>query len=141
MEGLVSTSVARPRFSALLLGAFAGCAVVLALVGIYGVVAQSVAQRAGEFSIRVALGARPRDVWQDVLGGALRRAAIGIAIGLAGAAALTRLLADELYDTSPLDPPVLVTVSLVVALVAALASWVPARRAMRTSPMTVLRTE
>ncbi len=141
LEGLVSSTAARPRFSALLLGAFAGCAVVLALVGIYGVVAQSVAQRAGEFSIRVALGARPRDVWQDVLGGALRRAGIGIAIGLAGAAALTRLLADELYDTSPLDPPVLLSVSLVVALVAALASWVPARRAMRSSPMTVLRTE
>jgi putative ABC transport system permease protein len=141
MQRLVETTAARPRFSALLLGTFAGCAVVLALVGIYGVVAQSVAQRAGEFSIRVALGARPRDVWQDVLGGALRRAAIGIAIGLAGAAALTRLIADELYDTSPLDPPVLATVSLVVALVATLASWVPARRAMRTSPMTVLRTE
>ncbi|MGZ8470321.1 MAG: ABC transporter permease [Gemmatirosa sp.] len=141
MQRLVETTAARPRFSALLLGTFAGCAVVLALVGIYGVVAQSVAQRAGEFSIRVALGARPRDVWQDVLGGALRRAAIGIAIGLAGAAALTRLLANELYDTSPLDPPVLATVSLVVALVATLASWVPARRAMRASPMSVLRTE
>jgi ABC-type antimicrobial peptide transport system permease subunit len=124
-----------------LLGAFAGCAVVLALVGIYGVVAQSVTQRAAEFSVRVAMGAQPRDVWRDVLGGALRRAAIGIALGLVAAAGLTRLLADELYDTSPLDPPVLVAVSLVVALVAALASWVPARRAMRTSPMAILRTE
>jgi putative ABC transport system permease protein len=141
MRGLVANSTARPRFSAVLLGAFAGCAVVLALVGIYGVVAQSVAQRAAEFSIRVALGAQPSDVRREVLGGSLRRAAIGIAIGLAGAAALTRLLADELYDTSPLDPPVLATVSLIVAAVAALASWIPARRAMRSSPMTVLRTE
>ena len=141
MRGVVLNSTARPRFSALLLGAFASCAVVLALVGIYGVVAQSVAQRAAEFSVRVALGAQPRDVWRDVLGGSLRRAAIGIALGLAAAAGLTRLLADELYDTSPLDPPVLAAVSLVVALVAALASWVPARRAMRASPMAVLRAE
>jgi predicted lysophospholipase L1 biosynthesis ABC-type transport system permease subunit len=141
MRGVIASSTARPRFSAVLLGAFAGCAVVLALVGIYGVVAQSVTQRAAEFSVRVAMGAQPRDVWRDVLGGALRRAAIGIALGLVAAAGLTRLLADELYDTSPLDPPVLVAVSLVVALVAALASWVPARRAMRTSPMAILRTE
>jgi putative ABC transport system permease protein len=141
MRGVLLNSTARPRFSALLLGAFASCAVVLALVGIYGVVAQSVAQRAAEFSVRVALGAQPRDVWRDVLGGALRRAAIGIALGLTAAAGLTRLLADELYDTSPLDPPVLAAVSLVVALVAALASWVPARRAMRASPMAILRTE
>jgi putative ABC transport system permease protein len=141
MQGLVMTTAARPRFSALLLGAFAACAVALALVGIYGVVAQSVAQRAAEFSVRMALGARPRDVWGTVLGGALKRAAVGIAVGLAGAAALTGLLADELYDTSPLDPRVLVTVSLLVAGIAALASWVPARRAMRTSPMQVLRAE
>jgi putative ABC transport system permease protein len=141
MQGLVLTTAARPRFSALLLGAFAVCAVALALVGIYGVVAQSVAQRAAEFSVRMALGARPQDVWGDVLGGALRRAAVGIAIGLAAAAALTRLIADELYDTSPLDPLVLAAVSLTVALIAALGSWVPARRAMRASPMAVLRTE
>jgi putative ABC transport system permease protein len=141
MRGLIATSTARPRFSAVLLGSFAGCAVVLALVGIYGVVAQSVAQRAAEFSIRVALGAQPSDVRRTVLAGSLRRAALGIVLGLAAAAALTRLLADELYDTSPLDPPVLATVSLVVALVAALASWIPARRAMRISPMAVLRTE
>jgi putative ABC transport system permease protein len=141
MQGLVLTTAARPRFSAVLLGAFAVCAVALALVGIYGVVAQSVAQRAAEFSVRMALGARPQDVWGDVLGGALRRAAVGIAIGLAAAAALTRLIADELYDTSPLDPLVLAAVSLTVALIAALGSWVPARRAMRASPMAVLRTE
>ncbi|MDF1502464.1 ABC transporter permease [Roseisolibacter sp. H3M3-2] len=141
MSGLVMTTAARPRFSALLLGAFAACAVALALVGIYGVVAQSVAQRAAEFSVRMALGARPGDVWRDVLGGALRRTAVGIAVGLAGAAALTRLLAEELYDTSPLEPRVLAAVSLVVAVIAALGSWAPARRAMRASPMAVLRTE
>jgi ABC-type antimicrobial peptide transport system permease subunit len=114
---------------------------VLALVGIYGVVANSVAQRSGEFGIRVALGARPADVVRDVLGGSLKRAGIGIALGLSGAAALTRLMADQLYDTSPLDPPVLATVSLVIALVTALASWIPARRATRVSPITVLRAD
>jgi predicted permease len=141
MRGVVETSVARPRFTALLLASFAGCAVVLALVGIYGVVANSVAQRSGEFGIRVALGARPADVVRDVLGGSLKRAGIGIALGLSGAAALTRLMADQLYDTSPLDPPVLATVSLVIALVTALASWIPARRATRVSPITVLRAD
>ena len=141
MEGVVGASVARPRFSAVLLGAFAGCAVLLALVGIYGVVAQGVAQRRAEFGIRMALGARAADVRRDVLGYAMRRAAIGIAIGLGGAAALTRLMAEELYDTSPLDPQVLLGMSVTVALVAAAASWIPARRATRVSPMAVLRTE
>jgi putative ABC transport system permease protein len=141
MGEIVATSVARPRFSALLLGAFAGCAVLLALVGIYGVVAQGVAQRSAEFGIRVALGARPADVRRDVLGGSLKRAGIGIALGLAGAAGLTRLMADQLYDTSPFDPGVLTSMSVLVALVAAAASWIPARRATRVSPMQVLRTD
>jgi ABC-type antimicrobial peptide transport system permease subunit len=141
MEGVLGASVARPRFSAVLLGAFAGCAVVLALVGIYGVVAQGVAQRYAEFGVRMALGARPADVRRDVIGGAMRRAGIGIAVGLGGAAALTRLMAQELYDTSPLDPPVLATMSLAVVAVTVAASWVPARRATRVSPMTVLRNE
>jgi predicted permease len=141
MEGVIGASVARPRFSAVLLGAFAGCAVLLALVGIYGVVAQGVAQRRAEFGIRMALGARAADVRLDVLRGAMRRVGVGIALGLVGAAGLTRLMAEELYDTSPLDPQVLVGMSLVVALVAASASWLPARRATRVSPMTVLRNE
>ena len=141
MAGIVATSVARPRFSALLLGVFAGCAVLLALVGIYGVVAQNVAQRSSEFAIRVALGARPGDVRRAVLGGSLRRTAIGIALGLVAAAALTRLMADQLYDTSPFDPMVLGSMSVLVALVAAAASWVPAARATRVDPVTVLRTE
>jgi putative ABC transport system permease protein len=141
MAGVVGASVARPRFSAVLLGAFAGCAVVLALVGIYGVVAQGVAQRRAEFGVRMALGARPADVRRDVIGGAMRRAGIGIAIGLGGAAALTRLMAEELYDTSPLDPPVLLSMSLAVVAVTVAASWIPARRATRVSVMTVLRNE
>jgi putative ABC transport system permease protein len=141
MAGVVAQSVARPRFSALLLGAFAACALVLALVGIYGVVANTVAQRRGEFGIRVALGARPADVIRDVLGGSLKRAGLGVALGLAGAAALTRFLAPELYDTSPFDPPVLAGVSLLIVLVTAVASWVPAWRATRVDPIKVLRTE
>jgi ABC-type antimicrobial peptide transport system permease subunit len=124
-----------------LLGAFAGCAVLLALVGIYGVVAQGVAQRRAEFGVRMALGANASDVRRDVIGGAMKRTGLGIAIGLGGAAALTRLMADELYDTSPLDPPVLAAMSLAVIAVTVAASWIPARRATRVSPMTVLRNE
>lgn len=141
MAGVVARSVARPRFSAMLLGAFAACALVLALVGIYGVVANTVAQRSGEFGIRVALGAKPGDVLRDVLGGSLKRAGLGVGLGLSGAAALTRFLAPELYDTSPFDPVVLSSVSLLVLGVTALASWVPARRATRVSPTVVLRAE
>ena len=122
-------------------GFTAVAALTLALVGIYGVVAQGVAQRRAEFGVRMALGARASDVRRDVIGGAMKRAGIGIAIGLGGAAALTRLMADELYDTSPLDPPVLAAMSLAVVAVTVAASWLPARRATRVSPMTVLRNE
>jgi putative ABC transport system permease protein len=141
MRGVIAEATARPRFSAVLLAAFAGCAVLLALVGVYGVVANGVAQRRGEFGVRMALGARPGDVARHVLRGALGRAAAGIAVGLAGAAALTRLMAAQLYATSPLDPAVLGGVSAAVALVVAAASWLPARRATRVNPLQALRAE
>jgi ABC-type antimicrobial peptide transport system permease subunit len=80
-------------------------------------------------------------VIRDVLGGSLKRAGLGVALGLSGAAALTRFLAPELYDTSPFDPPVLAGVSLLIVLVTAVASWVPAWRATRVDPIKVLRTE
>jgi putative ABC transport system permease protein len=141
MRAVVARSAARPRFIALLLGGFAGCAVVLALVGIYGVVAHSVTQRAGEFGIRAALGARPADVLRDVLGGSLRRAGLGVALGLVGAVAGTRVLARELYGVSPLDPVVLGGTAALLTLVALAASWLPARRATRADPASVLRAD
>jgi predicted permease len=141
MRAVVARSAARPRFIALLLGGFAGCAVVLALVGIYGVVAHSVTQRAGEFGIRAALGARPADVLRDVLGGSLRRAGLGVALGLIGAVAGTRVLARELYGVSPLDPVVLGGTAALLTLVALAASWLPARRATRADPASVLRAD
>jgi ABC-type antimicrobial peptide transport system permease subunit len=141
MRGIIAEATARPRFSALLLAAFAGCAVLLALVGIYGVVANGVAQRRAEFGVRMALGARPGDVARHVIGGSLRRAAVGVVLGLGGAAALTRLMASQLYATSPLDPAVLAGGVALVMLVGAAATWIPARRATRVDPMLALRTE
>jgi predicted permease len=141
MRGVIAAATARPRFSAALLAAFAGCAVLLAVVGVYGVVANGVAQRRGEFGVRMALGARPGDVARHVLGGALGRAAVGVALGLGAAAALTRAMAAQLYATSPLEPAVLAGVSLAVVLVVAAASWLPARRATRVDPLRALRAD
>jgi len=141
MRRVIAQATARPRFSALLLAAFAGCAVLLALVGIYGVVANGVTQRRAEFGVRMALGARPGDVARHVIGGSLRRAAVGVVLGLGGAAALTRLMASQLYATSPLDPSVLAGGVALVMLVGAAATWIPARRATRVDPMLALRTE
>jgi ABC-type antimicrobial peptide transport system permease subunit len=141
MRGVIAEATARPRFSAMLLATFAGCAVLLALVGIYGVVANGVTQRRGEFGVRIALGARPADVARYVLGGSLRRAAAGVLLGLGGAAALTRLMASQLYATSPLEPGVLAGGALLVVAVAAAATWLPARRATRVDPLQALRAE
>ena len=141
MSDVVAGSLARPRFVALLLGTFAGCALLLALVGIYGVVAHGVAQRSNEFGIRAALGANPRHQVRDVVGGALRRAALGVAIGLAGATGVSRVVASQLPGARASDPAVLALVAIVITAVAMLASWVPARRAMRASPLAALRAD
>ncbi|AHG87825.1 permease [Gemmatirosa kalamazoonensis] len=141
MRGVVATSVARQRFLAQLLGGFAVSALVLALVGIYGVVANTVVQRSGEFGIRVALGATRGDVQRDVLGGSLARTALGLAIGLGGALVAGRALATQLYDVRITDPVVLGGIAVLLVAAALLASWVPARRATRVDPMRVLRSE
>ena len=141
MEQLVSNSLSRPRMYATLLGMFAGVAVVLSAVGIYGVIAYAVAQRTREIGIRMALGAARTDVVRLVLGQSLTWTAIGIALGLGGAAAMTRYLDGLLYGLTPLDASTFVVASLTFLLIAFVASYVPARRATRVDPVIALRSE
>lgn len=141
LEQVVSTSVATPRGRALLLGLFAALALVLAAVGIYGVVSYGVAQRTHEIGVRIALGARPEDVMQLVVGQGMRPVFLGLAIGLAGALAGSRLLASQLYGVSPTDPITFIVVPALLAGVALIASAAPAWRAARLDPLTALRQE
>ena len=138
---LVADQTARSRFAALLMGAFGGLAVLLAALGIYGLLAQSVAQRLHEIGIRMALGAARRDVAKLVLGQALGLTLAGLALGLAAAVALTRFLASLLYELSPTDPATFAGVSALLVAVALVATWLPVRRAMRMDPATTLRSE
>jgi putative ABC transport system permease protein len=141
MDQLVSKSVAPSRFMMLLLSAFAGLALALACIGIYGVMAYSVAQRAHEIGIRMALGATRRNVLALVIGQGFKLALLGVVIGIAGAIALTRFLSSLLYGIKPGDPPTLIMVSLVLIAVALLACFNPARRATRVDPIIALRYE
>ena len=141
MRELIAASTDEPRFQTRLLGAFAMLALLLAVVGIYGVLAYSVAQRTHEIGIRMALGAEAGDVLRMVLRRTLALAATGIAIGAAAALAATRVLAKFLFEVKPSDPATFVTVAALLAGVAVLASWVPARRAARVDPVEALRYE
>ena len=141
MEQVISSSIARPRFYAVLLGIFGVVAVLLATIGVYGITTYSVAQRTREIGIRIALGAERR----AVLGLALRRtvvlSTIGIALGLIGAAALTRYLEGMLFGLTPLDPIAFAAVPIAFEFTAILASYLPARRAVKVDPMIALRQE
>ncbi|PYU92992.1 MAG: permease [Acidobacteria bacterium] len=141
MEQLVYKSVASPRFNALLLACFAALALTLAVVGIYGVMSYSVAQRTHEIGIRIALGAQQEDVLKLVVSQGLRLTLIGEVAGILGALGLTRFLSSLLYSVKPSDPLTFVVVSLGLAGVALLASYVPARRATKVDPMAALRYE
>ncbi len=139
MEENIATSVTQPRFRATLLGIFAGCALLLSVVGLYGVMTYSVTRRAAEIGIRMALGAQRGDILRMVLTEGLRLALIGIAIGAAGSLALTRLLTNFLFATAVTDPVTYAAVALLLLAVALLACYLPARRAMRLDPMAALR--
>jgi predicted permease len=141
LDGLLDETVAPRRFSTILLGAFALLALMLAAVGIYGVMSYVVSLRINEIGIRMALGAQPRDIWRLIVGSGARLALAGIAIGLAGALALTRLLSSLLFEVRATDPITFAAVALLLAAVALLACYVPARRAMRADPMFALRYE
>src|SRR5215472_15179370 len=141
MDQLLGDSLSRSRFTMLLLGIFAAIALLLASVGIYGVIAYGVAQRTQEFGIRIALGAGRRDVLRLVFGQGTRLALFGIGLGIIFALALTKFLATLLYGTSPTDPLTFVAVACLLILVSLAACYVPARRAMRVDPMVALRYE
>lgn len=141
MDDLLSDSLSPRRFSAVLIGMFAGLALLLAAVGIYGVMSYVVRQRTHEIGVRMALGAQAADVRRLVVGRGAKLAAIGVAIGLAGAFALTRLLSTMLFEVKPDDPLTFAIVAALLAGVALVACYVPARRAMRVDPMIALRYE
>src|SRR5262249_1904868 len=141
MNQLVEKSVGGRRVTLILLGAFSALALVLAGIGIYGVISYSVAQRTKEIGIRMALGAGHQDVIRMILLQGARIASTGLIIGLFAAFGLTRYLATLLFTVSPGDPSTLAMVSLVLALVALLACYIPARRALRVDPITALRYE
>ena len=141
MDNLIVATTAEPRFQARLLSVFAIMALALAIVGIYGVLAYSVAQRTHEIGVRMSLGAQTADVLRMLLRGALVLVGGGIVIGAAGALAVTRVLAKFLFDVKPSDPPTFAGVALTLVCAALAACYIPARRAMRVDPMVALRYE
>jgi putative ABC transport system permease protein len=141
MEDHVLTSVRGPRFNALLLGSAGAVALLLALIGIYGVMSYSVARRTHEIGIRTALGAGTGDVLRLVMGKALALAGAGIVLGLAGALALSSTLDTMLFEVEPTDPLTYFLIVLLLATVSVLAAYLPTRRALRVDPLISLRAE
>lgn len=140
-EHVFSTSLRSRRFNLTLVGAFAGTALLLAMTGLYGVMAFAVSRRTGEFGVRMALGASAANILQMVIGQGLRTTLIGIALGVIGALAVSRTLQSLLFGLSPNDPLTLAIVAGVLVMVALLACYIPARRAAKVDPMQALRYE
>ncbi len=141
MDEYVSQQVEQPRMSATLLGGFAMLALVLAAIGVYGVLSYIVSQRTREIGVRLALGASRGEIVRQVVRQALMPAVIGLAVGLASAVALTRLLRTMLFGVSPTDVTTFATVAIVLGIVAVSAGLVPARRASNVDPLVALRQE
>jgi putative ABC transport system permease protein len=141
MNEIRSDSVAPERLNLTLLTIFAGIALVLAIVGIYGVMSYSVTQRTHEIGIRMAIGARPRDVFRMVIGQGMMLTLIGVAFGLVGAFGLTRLMATMLFGVEPTDPATFAVIAILLTLVALLACYLPSRRATKVDPVVSLRYE
>jgi len=141
MRTLVADSLAQPRFRMLLLSIFGGLALVLAAVGIYGVISYSVSQRTQELGIRMALGARRKDVVMLVLQQGMRFAMWGVGIGLVAGIAMTRVMRSLLFGVAPTDPATFGAITILLGAVAAMACWVPAHRAAKADPMEAIRYE
>jgi ABC-type antimicrobial peptide transport system permease subunit len=140
-EDVVARSVAQPRLLMMLLAAFGAVSLLMATLGIYGVVTYSVGQRTREFGIRLALGARPTNPLRQVLGSGARLSAVGLLIGLAGAWIVTRYLGSELYETQMHDPVIFAAMAILLGLVALAGAYLPARRAARMDPTSSLGEE
>jgi ABC-type antimicrobial peptide transport system permease subunit len=141
MNQVLASSLAPRRFSMILLEAFAAAALMLAAIGLYGVMAYAVSQRTREIGLRLALGATGSNVLSLIVIRGLKLAGIGMLVGLVGAICLNRLLEKVLYAVKPTDPLTFCSVSLLLLLVATLASWLPAARAARLNPMEALKYE
>jgi putative ABC transport system permease protein len=141
MDQLLEASTTQQRFRAFLLGSFAAIALLLSGIGIFGVMAYAVSLRTREMGVRMALGARPVDVLALILAESMALASLGVLLGLSGAYAVTRVLNSLLFEVSSTDPLTFAAVTILLCSVALLASYVPARRAMRVDPMAVLRCE
>jgi putative ABC transport system permease protein len=141
MDEMISASLVNYRFPTILISVFGGIALLIAAVGVYGVISYSVAQRTHEIGIRVALGASRGRILRMVLSRGLLLAVIGAVIGLIASHWLTQLLRDQLYGISPSDPATLTGATIVLLAVAFAACWIPARRATRVDPLVALRYE
>jgi putative ABC transport system permease protein len=137
----MADSIASRKFSTLLLAIFSGLTLLLAAIGIYGVMSYTVSLRIPELGVRMALGAQRGDVFRLVVGHGLALAVIGVAAGLAGSFIVTRFMATLLFGVTPTDPATFACVALLLAVVALVASYIPARRAMRVDPVVALRHE
>jgi putative ABC transport system permease protein len=140
-ESVILEAVAGPRFRAFLLGVFAAVALILAMVGIYGVMSYSVEQRIQEIGTRMALGAQGSDIFKLVIGQGMALAFVGVGIGLVASFALTRVLSQLLFDVNPTDPLTFTVIALLLIGVALVACWIPARRATKVDPLLALRCE
>src|SRR6202041_3996393 len=141
MDDVVSSSAAGDRFNTLLLGAFAAIALLLTAAGIFGVLSYLVTQRTREMGLRMALGAQPKGVLPGIVGHGLRLVLLGLFIGVAGGFVVTRWMSSVLFGVTPTDPLTFTVVAFMLGSVALLASYIPARRAMRVDPMVALRYE